>query len=43
MTNKSQSEKFKEVAKELDCDENEQAFKEKLRKITKQKKKEPAN
>lgn len=25
------------------CDENEQAFKEKLRRITKQKKKEPAN
>ena len=41
---KSQLDKFKEAAKELECDENEQAFKDKLRRITKpQKKKEPAD
>lgn len=30
---KSQSDKFKDAARELECDENEAAFEEKLKKI----------
>lgn len=33
----SQSEKFKEAAKELECDEDEKRWEEKLRKVVKQK------
>ncbi len=32
---KSQSDKFKDAARELECDENEAAFEEKLKKIAK--------
>tara|TARA_R110002095_G_scaffold133690_1_gene116037 strand:+ start:546 stop:686 length:141 start_codon:yes stop_codon:yes gene_type:complete len=32
---KSQLDKFKELAKELECDEDEKAFEEKLKKIAK--------
>lgn len=34
---KSQSDKFKEAAKELECDEDEKRWEEKLRKVVKQK------
>jgi hypothetical protein len=39
MTEKTetQSEKFKRVAKELECDDDEQRFEERLKKIVKQK------
>lgn len=33
----TQSEKFKRVAKELECDDDEQRFEERLKKIVKQK------
>ncbi len=33
----TQSEKFKRVARELECDDDEQRFKERLKKIVKQK------
>lgn len=35
MTNKKQIDKFREIAKELECDESEKAFDEKLGKLTK--------
>ena len=35
MTNKSQIDKFREAAKELECDESEAAFDAKLKKIAK--------
>lgn len=34
---KSQSDKFKEAARELECDEDEARWEEKLRKVVKQK------
>ena len=37
----AQSEKFKDAARELGCDESEAAFDDKLRVIAKQKPKEP--
>ncbi len=41
---KSQSEKFKETARELECDEDEKAFEDKLRRLAKsQKKEKPAD
>lgn len=41
---KSQSEKFKETARELVCDEDEKAFENKLRRLAKpQKKDKPAD
>lgn len=33
----SQSDKFKEAARELECDDDEQRFKERLRKLVKHK------
>ncbi len=33
----TQSEKFKRIAKELECDDDEQRFEERLKKIVKQK------
>lgn len=41
---KSQSDKFKQLAKELECDEDEKAFDDKLRQISqkKPKNKKPA-
>lgn len=38
---KSQSTKFKEIARELGCDEDEKAFDDKLRKIAKAKPEKP--
>lgn len=35
MTDKSQLEKFKEAARELQCDDDEQRFKERLGKLVK--------
>lgn len=35
--NESQSDKFKKAAKELECDEDEKRWEEKLRKVVKQK------
>ena len=35
MTDKKQIDKFREMAKELECDESQEAFDEKLRRITK--------
>ena len=35
MTDKTQLDKFKQIAKELDCDESERGFDEKLKKIVK--------
>lgn len=37
MGKKSQSDKFKEAARELECDEDEARWEEKLRKVVKQK------
>lgn len=34
MTDKKQIDKFREVAKELECDESEKAFNKKLKKLT---------
>jgi hypothetical protein len=39
---KTQAAKFKEAARELGCDESEEAFDEKLRVIARQKPKEPS-
>lgn len=36
-TNKSQSDKFKEAARELECDEDEKAWEDRLRKVVSQK------
>lgn len=38
---KSQIDKFRDAARELDCDDNEESFKERLRKIVKAKSDEP--
>lgn len=35
--NKSQSDKFKDAARELECDDDEQRFNERLRKLVKHK------
>lgn len=35
MTDKSQAEKFKEAARELECDEDEDRWDERLRKVAK--------
>jgi len=35
--NKPQSDKFKEAARELECDEDEKAWEERLRKVASQK------
>jgi len=45
MDKKNQLDRFKEAARELDCDEDEKSFKDKLRRIAKQqpKKEEPAD
>jgi len=37
MTNKTQSDKFKEAARELECDEDEKRFEKTVKKIAKQK------
>lgn len=37
MTDKPQIDKFREVARELECDESEEAFERKLKKIAKEK------
>ena len=37
----SQSDKFKEAARELDCDDDEQRFQERVRKLVKHKPVEP--
>lgn len=42
MTDKSQLEKFKEAARELECDDDEQRFKERLGKLVKPKHPTPA-
>jgi len=39
--NKSQSDKFKEAARSLECDDDEDRFKERVRKLVKQKPVEP--
>ena len=40
MTDKTQLEKFKEAARELECDDDEQRFKERLGKLVRQSKDE---
>ena len=37
MDDRTQTEKFKEAARELDCDDDEQRFKERVKKLVKQK------
>ena len=39
--NRSQSDKFKEAARELEADEDEKAWEERLRKVAKQKAEKP--
>lgn len=39
---KSQAEKFKDLAREIGADENEESFRDKLRRIAKQKPDKPA-
>lgn len=41
MTDKTQLEKFKEKARELECDDDEQRFKERLGKLVKVKPEKP--
>lgn len=41
MPDQTQVDKFKQAARDLGCDESEEAFDEKLRAIAKQKPKEP--
>ena len=41
-TDQSQSERFKDAARELECDENEAAWDERLKKVVKQKPPEKA-
>lgn len=41
MTDKSQLEKFKEAARDLECDDDEQHFKDRLGKLVTQKPEKP--